>query len=172
MEEVILVNNHGEQIGTLEKLAAHKQGLLHRAFSVLIFNDAGELLIQQRAQEKYHCSGLWTNTCCSHHRVGESNERAAKRRLEEEMGFAVEVKSLGSFIYRVVFDNGLIEHEYDHVLVGKFNGIPIPNSLEVADWKYITLQDLEKEMENSPNQYTFWFKEIMYRFGADIKKLV
>ena len=172
MEEVILVNNHDEQIGTLEKLAAHKQGLLHRAFSVLIFNNDGEMLIHQRADEKYHCAGLWTNTCCSHQRVGETNEQAASRRLEEEMGFTAQVKFLGSFVYYVAFDNGLIEHEYDHVLVGKFSGIPVPNAKEVSDWKYITLKDLENEMAKSPTQFTFWFKEIMHRFGADLKKLI
>lgn len=172
MEEVILVNNHDEQIGTLEKLAAHKQGLLHRAFSVLIFNKEGEMLIHQRADEKYHCAGLWTNTCCSHQRVGETNEQAASRRLEEEMGFTAQVKLLGSFVYYVAFDNGLIEHEYDHVLVGKFSGIPVPNAKEVSDWKYVALKDLENEMVKRPTQFTFWFKEIMYRFGADIKKLV
>ena len=155
MEEVILVNNHDEQIGTLEKLAAHKQGLLHRAFSVLIFNNDGEMLIHQRADEKYHCAGLWSNSCCSHHRVGETNEQAASRRLEEEMGFTAQVKFLGSFVYYVAFDNGLIEHEYDHVLVGKFSGIPVPNAKEVSDWKYITLKDLENEMAKSPTQFTF-----------------
>lgn len=172
MEEVILVNNHDEQIGTIEKLAAHKQGLLHRAFSVLIFNNDGEMLIHQRANEKYHCAGLWTNTCCSHQRVGETNEQAASRRLEEEMGFTAQVKPLGSFVYYVAFDNGLIEHEYDHVLVGKFSGIPVPNAKEVSDWKYITLKDLENEMAKRPTQFTFWFKEIMHCFGADLKKLI
>jgi isopentenyl-diphosphate delta-isomerase len=127
MEEVILVNTFDEQIGTLEKMATHEQGLLHRAFSVLIFNDAGKLLIHQRAHNKYHCAGLWTNTCCSHQREGESNEQAAVRRLQEEMGFAVPVQSIGSFIYRVEFDNGLTEHELDHVLTGVFNGQPSPN---------------------------------------------
>lgn len=170
MEEVILVNTNDEQIGTLEKLAAHEQGLLHRAFSVLIFNDAGELLIHQRAHEKYHCAGLWSNTCCSHQRVGETNEQAAKRRLQEEMGFTVPVKMLGSFIYHIAFDNGLIEHEYDYVLVGKFNGIPVPNSKEVADWKYVALAELELQMKNKPENFTFWFHEIMHRFGAVLKK--
>lgn len=169
MEEVILVNSLDEQIGTLEKIAAHEQGLLHRAFSVLIFNDKGELLIHQRAHEKYHCAGLWTNTCCSHQRVGETNEQAATRRLQEEMGFVVPVQFIGSFVYYVEFDNGLFEHELDHVLIGKFNDQPAPNPNEVADWKYIDLQELELEMKNNPEQFTFWFHEIMHRFGADLK---
>jgi isopentenyl-diphosphate delta-isomerase len=170
MEEVILVNTFDEQIGKLEKMAAHEQGLLHRAFSVLIFNDAGELLIHQRAHDKYHCAGLWTNTCCSHQREGESNEQAAFRRLQEEMGFAVAVQSIGSFVYHITFDNGLTEHELDHVLIGNYNGQPTPNPDEVADWKYISLEELEIQMKNNPEQFTFWFREIMHRFGADLKK--
>lgn len=172
MEEVILVNTNDEQIGTLEKLAAHKQGLLHRAFSVLIFNDAGELLIHQRAHEKYHCAGLWTNTCCSHQRVGETNEEAAKRRLQEEMGFITSVKTIGSFIYHVEFNNGLTEHEFDHVMIGSYNENPVPNPDEVDDWKYVNLEELEKEIQTYPEKFTFWFKEIMHRFGADLKKLI
>jgi len=172
MEEVILVNTFDEQIGKLEKMAAHEQGLLHRAFSVLIFNDAGELLIHQRAHDKYHCAGLWTNTCCSHQREGESNEQAAFRRLQEEMGFAVAVQSIGSFVYHITFDNGLTEHELDHVLIGNYNGQPTPNPDEVADWKYISLEELEIQMKNNPEQFTFWFREIMHRFGADLKTLV
>ena len=172
MEEVILVNTNDEQIGTLEKLAAHEQGLLHRAFSVLIFNKNGELLIHQRAHDKYHCAGLWTNTCCSHQRIGETNEQAAQRRLQEEMGFTAPVKTIGSLIYHVEFENGLTEYEYDHVLIGSFNHQPNPNPDEVADWKFITLEELEKEMKEFPDKYTFWFKEIMHRFGADLKKLI
>lgn len=171
MEEVILVNTQDDQIGALEKMAAHKEGLLHRAFSVLTFNNKGDLLIHQRAHEKYHCAGLWTNTCCSHQRVGETSEQAAQRRLMEEMGFEVPVTFLGSFIYRVEFDNGLIEHEFDHVLVGKFNGSPNPNPNEVADWKYISLDELKAAMLETPEKYTFWFKEIMHRFGAELKQL-
>jgi len=170
MDEVILVNSNDEQVGTLEKLAVHQQGLLHRAFSVLVFNHKGELLIHQRAHEKYHCAGLWTNTCCSHQRLGETNEKAAQRRLQEEMGFTVPVHTIGSFIYRVTFDNGLIEHEYDHVLMGKFNEEPVPDPTEVVDWKYISLEELGRDIHDFPNKYTFWFKEIMHRFGAEIKK--
>jgi isopentenyl-diphosphate delta-isomerase len=172
MEEVILVNTNDEELGTLEKLAAHEQGVLHRAFSVLTFNQKGELLIHRRAFDKYHCPGLWTNTCCSHQRKGETNEQAAQRRLQEEMGFSVPVKSIGSFIYRVEFENGLIEHEFDHVLVGKFNENPSPNPGEVVDWKYIALEELEKNIHVHPEEYTYWFKEIMHRFGAEIKKIV
>ena len=123
-EKVILVNEQDEQIGLMPKMEAHEKALLHRAFSVFIFNDDNELMLQQRALDKYHSPGLWTNTCCSHQRDGETNIEAGKRRLQEEMGFVVELRESVSFIYKAPFDNGLTEHEYDHVLLGKYNDTP------------------------------------------------
>ena len=164
MDQVVLVNSKDEPLGTMEKLEAHHKGLLHRAFSVLIFNHKGELLIQKRAKHKYHCGGLWTNTCCSHQRLNEESINAGKRRLQEEMGFTTELVSIGNFIYRVAFPNGLIEHELDHVLIGNYSEDPIPNKEEVEDWRYVSLETLNQEIKMNPNDYTYWFKEIMNRF--------
>ena len=164
MDQVVLVNSKDEPLGTMEKLEAHHKGLLHRAFSVLIFNHKGELLIQKRAKHKYHCGGLWTNTCCSHQRLNEESINAGKRRLQEEMGFTTELVSIGNFIYRVAFPNGLIEHELDHVLIGNYSEDPNPNKEEVEDWRYVSLETLNQEIKMNPNDYTYWFKEIMNRF--------
>ena len=168
MDQVVLVNSKDEPLGTMEKLEAHHKGLLHRAFSVLIFNHKGELLIQKRAKHKYHCGGLWTNTCCSHQRLNEESINAGKRRLQEEMGFTTELVSIGNFIYRVAFPNGLIEHELDHVLIGNYSEDPIPNKEEVEDWRYVSLETLNQEIKMNPNDYTYWFKEIMNRFKEKI----
>lgn len=168
MEHVILVNEQDEEIGLSEKLAAHESGTLHRAFSVLIFNDQGEMLIHQRAVAKYHCGGLWTNACCSHQRQHESNADAAKRRLREEMGIETTVEHIGHFIYKVTFDNGLTEHELDHVFMGRFSAEPNVDPNEVESWKYIHLNDLREDIVRQPNNYTFWFKEIMNRFSNEI----
>lgn len=159
--EVVLVNENDEVIGTMEKLRAHKEGLLHRAFSVMIFNDAGEMLIHQRAINKYHCGGLWSNTCCSHPQLNETPIDGAKRRLMEEMGISCELKFVDTFIYKVKFDNGLTEHEFDHMFVGRCNDIPNPNPDEVSDWKYVSIEKLKKDIENNPEIFTFWFKEIV-----------
>ena len=164
MDQVVLVNSKDEPLGTMEKLEAHHKGLLHRAFSVLIFNHKGELLIQKRAKHKYHCGGLWTNTCCSHQRLNEESINAGKRRLQEEMGFTTELVSIGNFIYRVAFPNGLIEHELDHVLIGNYSEDPNPNKEEVEDWRYVSLETLNQEIKMNPNDYTYWFKEIINRF--------
>ena len=168
MDQVVLVNSKDEPLGTMEKLEAHHKGLLHRAFSVLIFNHKGELLIQKRAKHKYHCGGLWTNTCCSHQRLNEESINAGKRRLQEEMGFTTELVSIGNFIYRVAFPNGLIEHELDHVLIGNYSEDPIPNKEEVEDWRYVSLETLNQDIKMNPNDYTYWFKEIMNRFKEKI----
>src|SRR5437660_813812 len=130
-ENVILVNEKDEMIGIEEKITAHSVGALHRAFSIFVFNSHGELLIQKRASTKYHSKGLWSNTCCGHPRLTESIEEASRRRLREEMGFDCDVKEVFNFIYRTNVDNNLIEHEYDHVLVGRFDGVPKPNRDEV-----------------------------------------
>lgn len=168
-EQVILVNEKDEQIGLMPKLEAHEKGMLHRAFSVFVFNDNNELMLQQRALNKYHSPGLWTNTCCSHQRDGESNLEAGARRLEEEMGFVTPLKETTSFIYRAPFDNGLTEHELDHILVGNFNGEPTLNEEEVASWKWMPLEDVKVDILDRPELYTEWFKIIFDKFYQHLK---
>jgi isopentenyl-diphosphate delta-isomerase len=163
-EQVILVNENDEQIGLMPKMEAHEKAVLHRAFSVFVFNDDNELMLQQRALDKYHSPGLWTNTCCSHQRDGESNIDAGKRRLQEEMGFVTELKESISFIYKAPFDNGLTEHEYDHVLLGAYNDAPIINPEEVADWKWMPLEAVKNDIIKAPETYTEWFKIIFQKF--------
>ena len=163
-EKVILVNENDEKIGLMPKMEAHEKALLHRAFSVFIFNDENKLMLQQRALNKYHSPGLWTNTCCSHQRDGETNVEAGKRRLLEEMGFTTELKETTSFIYKAPFDNGLTEHEFDHVLVGYFNEEPSINPDEVASWKWMSLEDVKKDIKAQPDLYTAWFKIIFDKF--------
>jgi isopentenyl-diphosphate delta-isomerase len=172
MEKVILVAENDEAIGEMEKMEAHKKGLLHRAFSVFIFNTKGELLLQQRALDKYHSGGLWTNTCCSHPRPGENTIDAAIRRLREEMGMETEIQPLFSFIYRAEFDNDLIEHEFDHVFSGVSDLLPIINKDEVASWKYISMEDLTADMETNPTNYTAWFKIIFSQYQKEIYSIV
>jgi isopentenyl-diphosphate delta-isomerase len=161
MEEVILVDQNDAVLGTMEKVQAHREGVLHRAFSVLIFNDKNEMLIHKRASNKYHCGGLWTNACCSHPRLTEKPIDAAKRRLTEEMGFTCDLKYIDSFIYKADFTNGLTEHEFDHLYIGKYNDAPKPNEEEVEDWKYVSLDEIRKDVVNQPDLYTFWFKKII-----------
>ena len=167
-EHVILVNENDEQVGTMPKMEAHEKALLHRAFSVFVFNDQNELMLQQRAKHKYHSPLLWTNTCCSHQRVGENNLQAGKRRLMEEMGFVVDLKDTISFIYKAPFDNGLTEHEYDHVLVGHFNDEPIINPDEVEAWKWMPLENVKVDIQLHPELYTEWFKIIFDKFYEHI----
>ncbi len=164
VEYVILVDEQDNQIGLMPKMMAHEKALLHRAFSVFIFNSKNELMLQQRALHKYHSPGLWTNTCCSHQREGESNIEAGKRRLMEEMGFETELKETTSFIYKAPFDNGLTEHELDHVLVGYYEGEPEINDEEVADWKWMSLEQVKDDISYNPDQYTAWFKIIFEKF--------
>lgn len=163
-EKVILVNEDDEPIGLMPKMEAHEKAVLHRAFSVFVMNDKGEIMLQQRAGHKYHSPLLWTNTCCSHQRDGETNIEAGKRRLMEEMGFETELKEVFSFIYKAPFDNGLTEHELDHVMVGKFNDPPNINPEEVANWKWMLPLDVKEGMTKHPDQYTEWFKIIFERF--------
>tara|TARA_R110002012_G_scaffold241610_1_gene415815 strand:+ start:2140 stop:2664 length:525 start_codon:yes stop_codon:yes gene_type:complete len=167
-EQVILVNEKDEQIGLMGKMEAHEKALLHRAFSVFVFNDKKELMIQQRAIHKYHSPGLWTNTCCSHQRAGESNIEAGTRRLQEEMGFVTNLEESISFIYKAPFDNGLTEHEFDHILIGHFNDDPAINLDEVAAWKWMTLDAIKADIENQPDLYTAWFKIIFEKFYEHI----
>lgn len=157
-EHVILVDELDLPQGKMEKLEAHRKGMLHRAFSVFIFNDDQELLLQQRAEEKYHSGGLWTNTCCSHPREGESNLAAAKRRLKEEMGISCELLYGFNFLYKAEFEDGLIEHELDHVFFGKSNSKPQINKIEVEDFKYVKLEALKEDIERNPTLYTSWLK--------------
>jgi len=167
---VILVNQEDEPIGTMPKMEAHEKAELHRAFSVFILNDKGEVMLQQRAASKYHSPLLWTNTCCSHQRLGESNIEAGRRRLMEEMGIEVPLKELFSFIYKAPFDNGLTEHELDHVMVGFFNSEPEINKEEVENWKWMELNDIRVDMELNPARYTVWFRIIFERFYDYISK--
>lgn len=158
LEEVILVDEQDRVIGQMEKLEAHKKGLLHRAFSVFVFNNKGELLLQQRALHKYHSPGLWTNTCCSHPRPNETSIEAARRRCVEEMGIVVTLKEVFSFMYKAEFENGLTEHEYDHVFVGYYNEDPDINKDEVHAFQWISKASLQKELKINSNSYTAWLK--------------
>lgn len=163
-EDVILVNERDEPQGLMEKMEAHEKGMLHRAFSVFVFNDKNQLLLQQRALTKYHSGGLWTNTCCSHPRSEESVLEAAHRRLQEEMGFDCELKKLTDFIYRAELDKGLIEHEFDHVFVGTWDGTPVLNTEEVASYTWMDVEELEADIASRPELYTVWFKIIYQQF--------
>jgi isopentenyl-diphosphate delta-isomerase len=157
-ENVLLVTVDDIEIGLMEKMEAHEKAILHRAFSVFIFNDKNEFLLQQRALTKYHSPGLWTNTCCSHPRSGETTLLAAKRRLTEEMGMECELNEIFSFIYKADVGQGLTEHEFDHVFVGISNGEPKINPGEVNSWKFMNLTDLKLDMSLNPNSYTIWFR--------------
>lgn len=161
MENVILVDEFDNEIGSMEKMEAHRKGMLHRAFSVFLFNTEGKLLIQQRALTKYHSPGLWTNTCCSHPRPNEPMENAVKRRLHEELGLDCRSQFVFKFQYRAVIDNQLIEHEMDHVYVGTSIEEPIMNREEVHSWKFARLQDLHDELTTRPESFTTWFKMIL-----------
>ena len=170
MEEVILVDEHDKQIGTAEKLQAHKEGRLHRSFSIFVFNSGGKLLMQQRAHSKYHSGGLWSNTCCSHPRLGESVQEAARRRLKEEMGIDCALTEAFSFVYKVKLENNLTEHEYDHVLTGKFDGTPVPSPEEVAQFKWIDITHLKKDIANNPDNYTYWLKIALDKLPTSLEK--
>ena len=161
MEHVILVDTRDNAIGTMEKMEAHRIGALHRAFSIILFDHNGRMLIQKRSKEKYHSSGLWTNTCCSHPLPGEDLAVATRRRLNEEMGIDLEPAFSYSFIYKAPLDKNLVEHELDHVFVGQFNGIPAVNENEVEDWKYVDVNWLKRDIALHPEAYTVWFKLII-----------
>ena len=158
MSDVILVDEADRPIGVMEKMAAHREAKLHRAFSVFIFNSRGEMLLQQRAPEKYHSAGLWTNACCSHPRPGEDTRDAASRRLREELGFATPLEKLFDFTYRTAYDNGLTEFEFDHVFVGTYDGKIIPDKAEVSDFRYQSLPDIDAELLSAPATFTSWFQ--------------
>ena len=170
-EKVILVDKNDLQLGLLSKMEAHRKGLLHRAFSVFIFNSSRFLLMQKRSKLKYHSPGLWTNTCCSHQRDGESTIDAANRRLNEEMGLVVDMKEVFSFIYKANLKNGLIEHEFDHVLVGYTDLNPEINTNEVEDWDWVDLSYLERDLDENQKVYTEWFKIIFLRVKNYVNSL-
>jgi len=164
-EKIILVDENDREIGLEEKLAAHRNGKLHRAFSIFIFNTKGELMLQKRAVKKYHSGGLWSNTCCSHPRAGEETAAAAHRRLQEEMGFDCGLEHAGSFIYNAELDNGLIEHEFDHLYIGFHDGMPNLNLKEAQGWKWIKPAALRKDIASHPENYTYWLKEALKKPG-------
>ena len=160
-DRVVLVDWLDRPVGTEEKLEAHRQGRLHRAFSVLGLNAAGEMLLQRRAADKYHSGGLWSNACCSHPRPGEEVEAAAHRRLREEMGFDCPLEDVFSFVYRTELGGGLVEHEYDHVLLGRWDGAPTPAPAEVSEWKWLSPAALREALERHPEHFTYWFRVIV-----------
>ena len=168
-DEVILVDECDTALGVAAKEPAHSGGgQLHRAFSILIYNRAGEMLLQRRAREKYHFAGLWTNACCSHPQLGETLNASARRRLQEEFGFDVELAELFTFIYRAHdYASGLTEHELDHVLRGEFNDTPHPDPAEISDWKWIQPAALLLDLSENPGRYTPWFRELMGRLPID-----
>ena len=156
--EVILVDEQDRPAGTMEKMEVHQKAILHRAFSVFIFNDDGEMLLQKRASKKYHSGGLWTNTCCSHPEPGEDTTESANKRLQQEMGFNTTLQKAFTFIYKASFENGLTEHEFDHVFVGTFNGLINPDPDEVEDYCYQSFDNLRQSLQTHPHHFTEWFK--------------
>ncbi len=163
MDEVILVNEHDEGSGTIGKLEAHQKGLLHRAFSIFIFNSKGQMLLQQRASTKYHSGGLWSNACCSHPRPGEDTLAAAQRRLKEELGFETTLHKIFHFTYKTSFANGLTEHEFDHVYTGVYEGSITPNATEVSNYTFKSMQEIGENLQLAPQKYTAWFKIVFPR---------
>lgn len=160
MDKVILVDKKNRKIGEMEKLEAHQKGLLHRAFSIFVFNNENQLLLQRRNPQKYHSGGLWTNTVCSHPAPGESYITAVHRRLKEEMGFDCSPVKLGCFVYKAVFENGLTENEYDCIFAGRYDEEIKPDPTEIADSCWLSLEEVRIDIKNKPDQYTFWFKKI------------
>ncbi len=170
-KNVILVNEHDQEVGLMDKIEVHRKGLLHRAFSVFVINSHGELMLHQRAYGKYHSGGLWTNTCCSHPHYGEAVEEAAHRKLQEEMGFDCQLRKLFDFIYRINVGQRLIENELDHLFVGFYDNMPYINPKEVANWKWMNLDRIENELITNPEKYTEWFKIIFKKFGEAVKEM-
>jgi isopentenyl-diphosphate Delta-isomerase len=167
-EQLILVDEQDNETGTMDKLSVHEKGLLHRAFSVFVFNSKSELLLQQRADGKYHSGGLWSNTCCSHPIKGEEILKTIQRRIKDEMGIQCQAAFKFKFIYKMLFENGLTEHELDYVYFGRSDEIPRPNPEEVKGWKYLNLQKLINNISSEPQNYSVWLKvclpEVMDHF--------
>ncbi len=168
--DVILVDENDEQVGTMEKIEVHQKALLHRAFSVFIFNDKGEMLLQKRADKKYHSGGLWTNACCSHPQPGEETLTAAGNRLQEEMGISTTLKKAFAFIYKAPFDNGLTEFEFDHVFIGTYDGDIVPDADEVSDYCYKSIEEVKNSILSHPQKYTEWFKIAFPKLEAYLVK--
>jgi isopentenyl-diphosphate delta-isomerase len=162
-EYIISVDKDDKEIEPIEKMEAHTKGILHRAFSIFVFNSNNQLLLQKRHSTKYHSAGLWTNTCCSHPRYGEELEAAIYRRLKEEMGFTCELKEIFSFSYKVEFQNNLIENEFDHVFIGTFDGEVVPDENEVEAYKWVDISEVKADLLKNPDSYTFWFKSLLSR---------
>ena len=158
MGKLILVDEHDVPVGTMEKMEAHQKAVLHRAFSVFIFNSRGEMLLQQRALNKYHSGGLWTNACCSHPYEGQETLAAAEKRLQEEMGFTTSLTKAFDFVYKAPFENGLTEYEFDHVFTGTYESEIVPDTTEVADYCYMSMIDIKNSIQSHPQKYTAWFK--------------
>lgn len=171
MEKVILVDRKDHKIGLMEKQEAHIKGLLHRAFSVFVFNKNNELLLQKRALHKYHSGGLWTNTCCSHPRENENTLDAANRRLQEEMGMSCKLEFKFNFIYKASLDNKLFEHEFDHVFFGFSDNLPQINKEEVDSFEYRPLNFITADIIRNPNKYTEWFKICLNEVVKNYEKL-
>ncbi len=155
---LITVDAQDRETGVVDKLTAHRRGILHRAFSIFVFDANARLLLQQRARGKYHSGGLWSNTCCSHPRSGESLLDSAHRRLRHEMGFDCPLEAVFGFVYRATLGGGFVEHEFDHVLVGRFQGIPVPDAGEVGDWKWESVPAIQRQLAENPLQFSAWFK--------------
>lgn len=170
MLEVVLVDDNDNEIGTMEKLEAHQKAMLHRAFSVFIFNDKNEMLLQQRSFEKYHSPGLWSNACCSHPKLGENVKESAKQRLYEEMGIKVELNKVFDFVYKAEFSNGLTEHEFDHVFIGYYNDEMKPNSKEVFSYCYKPINTIQYEIKKNPYLFSEWFKIALPKVINSLKK--
>ncbi|MEI9920311.1 MAG: isopentenyl-diphosphate Delta-isomerase [Bacteroidota bacterium] len=161
MEQVILVDENDNAIGTMEKMEAHRKGLLHRAFSILVFNSKGQMLLQKRSWKKYHSGGLWTNACCSHPQPDENIESAMRRKLKQEMGIDAIPEFSHKFIYKTALENNLTEHEYDHVYIARYDGEPQINRDEVDEWRFENLSKLREEVRKNPEEYTYWFRLIL-----------
>ncbi|CAN5842338.1 isopentenyl-diphosphate Delta-isomerase [soil metagenome] len=168
--DVILVDERDVQVGTMEKLEVHQKALLHRAFSIFVFNAKGEMLLHKRAEKKYHSGGLWTNACCSHPRPGEETLSAAQNRLQEEMGITTGIKKIFEFTYKASFENGLTEHEFDHVFLGEYEGAIVPNKEEVSDYCFKSIGDIKDSIQSHPQKYTEWFKIALPKLEEYLQK--
>ena len=171
-QQLILVDEENNITGYGEKLKVHQDGQLHRAFSIFVVNQAGQLMLQKRALEKYHSGGLWANTCCSHPLKGEDPEKTIHHRLMEEMGFDCNLKALFQFIYRVELDNDLTEYELDQVYIGYYEKEPVPNPDEVCEWQWMDIEKLKDDLEVSPDSYVYWLKAAFDEFYVNYKKLI